>query len=408
MNIDGEFLELFTQQARRVLVGAQKRTRGEVTSWDVLVSLLENGGPGVWRESLKSIGVAQEDVYDRIVRPTLLFKRQAYAYKALELGRRESARLGQTYTSCEALLLGLIDQGDRFSGQVLIELGANLERMRSEVERLLQRKADQFRCNITQAAIDDRLAPVIGRDREIERILHILFRDPSHIPVLVGPHGIGKTAIVHGLAQRIATNKVPREFAGTQVTQLDLAAAARALDTSEFYNFISTTLTRQEGLMFLDDNELQEISLKPEYGESRIISAMTPEIYSRMAHDLERTLMPVKVDEVSVEQTVLILEGLLQRGEKRYQLPVTSEAIGAAAWYAREGLEAPVPGSAIELLDEAASLGELRGLDTIDEKTVAEAVASMLGIEPEDVEEAPRVQARTAKVEHNPEIWEMS
>lgn len=416
MNISGRRLGQFTPQARQVIVQTLKQMMPyEVTPRHILAGLLENGDEGIWLESLESIGVELGTVIDRLQSSRWLDFRGSVrsnrlsggAEKVINLSLQEAARLGQSYAGCEALLLGLISQGDRRAGQVLIGLGADLQRTRREVERLLQQRIGSFTRNLTKAAIDGELAPVIGREREIERILHILFRDPMSVPVLVGEPGIGKTSVVFGLAQRIAANKVPETFANTQVAQLDLDAVSQTLGSEALDELISQTLAQRDVLVFIDDQLLGIEVLR--HDDARIIGAMTPRHYSHADHDLPRRLVPVTLDEVSAEQTVQILEGLLRRGEKRHPIDVTSGAIGAAAWHGRERLKAPVPGSALKLLDEAVSLGELRGLDSIDEKTVAEAVAGMLGVAPDQIEEAPRVQTPViARVEHDKEIWEMS
>lgn len=416
MSISGELLEKFTPKARRIIIKAQERgDPRNVNSCDVLVSLLRNGGRGIWSESLKAIGVEGGTILHHITTPPLLsFKRPEPAEEALELALDEAMRLGRAYAGCEALLLGLIRQGDRRAGQVLIQFGANLERTRREVERLLR----QFARNLTQAAIDGELAPVIGRKREIERILHILFRDPSRVPVLVGETGIGKTSVVYGLAQRIAANEVPPAFASTQVTHLDLSAIEQTLgpnELDELDELVPRMLTQRDVLVFIDGDQVREIGRDQvwkkgalEHDDLRVIGAMTPVNYRRMTRDRSGPFAPVTVDQVSVQETIQILEGPFQRGGKGFRFPITSGAMGAAVWYAREKLEDPVPGSALKLLDEAVSLGELRGLSSIDEKTVAEAVAGMLGVTPDQIEEAPRVQAPVAKVKHDKEIWEMS
>jgi ATP-dependent Clp protease ATP-binding subunit ClpC len=299
----------------------------------------------------------------------------------------------------------LIGQGGERAGGILIGAGADLGRTRREVDRLLGgRIVLSSARNLTQAAIDGELDPVIGRDREIDRLLHVLFRSSSNIPMLVGRTGVGKTSVVYGLAQRIAANKVPEAFAGIQVFQLNVRTAVqRAKTRDEFDGLISRmlpeNLTWRDALLFLDDEQLLQFPLPVKL---RIIGA------TKKSHMLSGIFIPIAVEEISVQQTIQILESRRDRIQERYQVIVADRALEAVAQYAKERLDGPLPGSAFDLLDEAASLGYVRGLGLIDEMTVAEAVAGMLGVAPERVKTAPRVRAPTGRVEHDPEIWEMS
>lgn len=411
-----DLLGIFTPGAGQVITQARERAASSVTPVHLLSSLLDQGGRGVWRDSLESIGVELEIIREHVDRvpifhPTRkpkerrLLQLDSAGARVIELSLREAKRLGQVRPGCEALLLGLIGQGDERAGGILSGAGANLERTRRAVECLLGEKILRSVRNLTQAVIDGELDPVIGRDQEIDRILHILVRDPLHIPVLVGKQSVGKTSIVHGLAQRIAANRVPEEFSAIQV--IDLNTSDMRGERNSPASYALADLAQRSALVFLDGGQLPLLADCPLLVRSgiRIIGTAVSKPKIPLS---SRQLVPIAIGEVSVGQAIQILESRRTQIEERYRLTVTNDALTLAPTYVKERTLGLLPGSAIELLDEAATLGYVRGLGSIDATTVAEAVANRLGITIEKVEKAPSAQPPTAKVEHDPQIWEMS
>ena len=306
------------------------------------------------------------------------------AKKVLELSLREALQLGHNYIGTEHILLGLIREGEGVAAQVLVKLGADLSRVRQQVIQLLSGYAgsggpmgaasekagatsggrgtdspsgslvlDQFGRNLTQAATEKKLDPLIGRKRELERIMQVLSRRTKNNPVLVGEPGVGKTAIVEGLAQMVAGGDVPETIQGKQIYTLDLGAlVAGSRYRGDFEERLKKVLkeikTRGDIVLFIDEihtlvgagaaeGAIDAASiLKPMLarGELQTIGATTIEEYRKHIEKdaaLERRFQPITVDEPDVAHTIEILKGLRERYESHHRVTITDQALIAAA-----------------------------------------------------------------------------
>ncbi|HUA94878.1 MAG TPA: Clp protease N-terminal domain-containing protein, partial [Acidimicrobiales bacterium] len=284
--------ERFTDRARRVLVLAQEEARllnhSFIGTEHILLGLIHEG-EGVAAKALESLGISLEAVREK-VEETIGMAGSApsgsppftpRAKKVLELSLREALQLGHSYIGTEHMLLGLVREGEGVAAQVLVSLGADLGRVRQQVIQLMSgyqgKEAvgagpgssasdtpsgspvlDQFGRNLTQLARDGKLDPVIGREKEIERVMQVLSRRTKNNPVLIGEPGVGKTAIVEGLAQRIVANDVPETLAGKQLYTLDLGAlVAGSRYRGDFEERLKKVLkeirTRGDIILFIDE-----------------------------------------------------------------------------------------------------------------------------------------------------------
>ena len=325
------------------------------------------------------------------------------AKRVFELSLREALQLGHNYIGTEHLLLGLLKEGEGVASQVLIKLGADLGKVRQTVIELLsgyQRNADdgresvgvgasssgsgqtnsaileQFGRNLTQAARENKLDPVIGRRTEMQRVMQILSRRTKNNPVLVGEPGVGKTAVVEGLAQAIVAGDVPETIKDKQIYSLDMGAlVAGSRYRGDFEERLKKILkeirTRGDIILFIDEIHTlvgagaaegsidASQMLKPMLarGELQTIGATTNDEYRKYIEKdaaLERRFQPVKVDEPTVEETVGILKGLRDRYEAHHRVIITDAAIQAAAELAdRYVSDRFLPDKAIDLMDEA-------------------------------------------------------
>ncbi len=333
----------------------------------------------------------------------------------LELSLREALQLGHNYIGTEHILLGLIREGEGVAAQVLVKLGADLSRVRQQVIQLLSGYSgagspeagkagasasggsgespsgslvlDQFGRNLTQQAREKKLDPVIGRAREIERVMQVLSRRTKNNPVLIGEPGVGKTAIVEGLAQRITTNDVPETIAGKQLYTLDLGAlVAGSRYRGDFEERLKKVLkeirTRGDIILFIDElhtlvgagaaeGAIDAASiLKPMLarGELQTIGATTLDEYRKHLEKdaaLERRFQPIKVEEPSVAHTIEILKGLRDRYESHHRVTITDQALVAAANLADRYIsDRHLPDKAIDLIDEAGSRMRIRRMQT--------------------------------------------
>jgi len=410
--------ERFTDRARRVVVLAQEEARllnhNYIGTEHILLGLIHEG-EGVAARALESMGISLESVRSQVVEiigqgaqaPSGHIPFTPRAKKVLELSLREALQLGHNYIGTEHILLGLIREGEGVAAQVLQKLGAELHKVRQTVIQLLSGAQgdepssaesssssgrsrgssesaggstvlDQFGRNLTQYARDRKLDPVIGRQREIERVMQILSRRTKNNPVLIGEPGVGKTAIVEGLAQRIVAGDVPETLTGKHLYTLDLGAlVAGSRYRGDFEERLKKVLkeirTRGDIILFIDEihtlvgagaaeGAIDAASiLKPMLarGELQTIGATTLEEYRKYLEKdsaLERRFQPIQVDEPSVAETIQILTGLREKYEAHHRASYTDQALVSAANLAdRYIADRHLPDKAIDLIDEAGS-----------------------------------------------------
>ncbi|HHT73153.1 MAG TPA: ATP-dependent Clp protease ATP-binding subunit [Firmicutes bacterium] len=403
----------FTERAQRVIVLAQEEARrlghNVVGTEHLLLGLIAEG-EGVAARALQTLGISIDDVRAEIERvigrgeaaPTGPSGFTPRTKRVLELAFDEARQLGHSYIGTEHILLGLIREGEGVAAQVLINLGADLDKVRRQVTELLggaskqgqraPRKTktptlDQFGRDLTEMAREGKLDPVIGRDKEIERVIQVLSRRTKNNPVLIGEPGVGKTAIAEGLAQKIVDNNVPENLSSKRVVSLDLGAmVAGSKFRGEFEERLKKVMEeiRSSGdvIMFVD--EMHTIIgagaaegaidasniLKPALarGELQAIGATTLDEYRKYVEKdaaLERRFQPVMVDEPTVEETIEILKGLRDRYEAHHRVKISDEALVAAARLSDRYIsDRYLPDKAIDLIDEAGSKVRLSGLVT--------------------------------------------
>ncbi len=402
--------ERFTDRARRVVVLAQEEARmlnhNYIGTEHILLGLIHEG-EGVAAKALESLGISLEAVRAQVEEiigqgqqaPSGHIPFTPRAKKVLELSLREALQLGHNYIGTEHILLGLIREGEGVAAQVLVKLGADLNRVRQQVIQLLSgyqgKEAvtqggpaegtpstslvlDQFGRNLTQAAREGKLDPVIGRENEIERVMQVLSRRTKNNPVLIGEPGVGKTAVVEGLAQAIYKNDVPETLKDKQLYSLDLGAlVAGSRYRGDFEERLKKVLkeikTRGDIILFIDEihtlvgagaaeGAIDAASiLKPMLarGELQTIGATTLDEYRKHVEKdaaLERRFQPIQVKEPSVAHTIEILKGLRDRYETHHRVSITDGALAAAANLAdRYVSDRFLPDKAIDLIDEAGS-----------------------------------------------------
>ncbi len=425
--------ERFTDRARRVVVLAHEEARllnhNYLGTEHILLGLIHEG-EGVAAKALESLSISLEAVRSQVEEiigqggssPSGHIPFTPRAKKVLELSLREALQLGHNYIGTEHILLGLIREGEGVAAQVLVKLGADLSRVRQQVIQLLSGYSgpagsgsgassegggkasstsggsgqeapsgslilDQFGRNMTQLARDKKLDPVIGREREAERVMQVLSRRTKNNPVLIGEPGVGKTAIVEGLAERIANNDVPDTLRDKQLYTLDLGAlVAGSRYRGDFEERLKKVLkeikTRGDIVLFIDEihtlvgagaaeGAIDAASiLKPMLarGELQTIGATTIDEYRKHLEKdaaLERRFQPVKVEEPTVEHTIEILKGLRDRYESHHRVTITDQALVAAANMAdRYIADRFLPDKAIDLIDEAGSRLRIKRMST--------------------------------------------
>jgi len=418
--------ERFTDRARRVVVLAQEEARllnhNYIGTEHILLGLIHEG-EGVAARGLESLGISLESVRSQVVEiigqgsqaPSGHIPFTPRAKKVLELSLREALQLGHNYIGTEHILLGLIREGEGVAAQVLQKLGAELHKVRQTVIQLLSgvqgedvtpsqsahpggssrssrgseaspggsTVLDQFGRNLTQQAREHKLDPVIGRMKEIERVMQVLSRRTKNNPVLIGEPGVGKTAIVEGLAQRIVAGEVPDTLTNKQLYTLDLGAlVAGSRYRGDFEERLKKVLkeirTRGDIVLFIDEihtlvgagaaeGAIDAASiLKPMLarGELQTVGATTLEEYRKYLEKdsaLERRFQPIQVEEPSVADTIRILEGLRPSYEEHHRVRFTDQALVNAANLAdRYIADRFLPDKAIDLIDEAGSRMRLR------------------------------------------------
>jgi ATP-dependent Clp protease ATP-binding subunit ClpC len=397
--------ERFTEKAIKVIMLAQEEARrlghNFVGTEQILLGLIGEG-TGVAAKVLKSMGVNLKDA--RIEVEKIIGRGSGFvaveipftprAKRVLELSLEEARQLGHNYIGTEHLLLGLIREGEGVAARVLENLGVDLSKVRTQVIRMLGETAevsagggqgrtktptlDEFGSNLTEMARDGKLDPVVGRQKEIERVIQILGRRTKNNPVLIGEPGVGKTAIAEGLAQRIASNEIPDILEDKRVVTLDIGLlVAGTKYRGEFEERLKKIMDeiRSAGNVILVIDEVHTLIgagaaegaidaaniLKPALarGELQCIGATTLDEYRKhIERDaaLERRFQPVMVGEPSVDETIQILHGLRERYEQHHKLKISDEAVEAAAKLSDRYIsDRYLPDKAIDLIDEAGS-----------------------------------------------------
>src|SRR5271169_6701978 len=442
--------ERFTDRARRVVVLAQEEARmlnhNYIGTEHILLGLIHEG-EGVAAKSLESLGISLEGVRSQVEEiigqgqqaPSGHIPFTPRAKKVLELSLREALQLGHNYIGTEHILLGLIREGEGVAAQVLVKLGAELTRVRQQVIQLLsgyQGKEtaeagtpstslvlDQFGRNLTAAAMEGKLDPVIGREKEIERVMQVLSRRTKNNPVLIGEPGVGKTAVVEGLAQAIVHGEVPETLKDKQLYTLDLGSlVAGSRYRGDFEERLKKVLkeinTRGDIILFIDElhtlvgagaaeGAIDAASiLKPKLarGELQTIGATTLDEYRKYIEKdaaLERRFQPVQVGEPTVEHTIEILKGLRDRYEAHHRVSITDSAIVAAATLADRYInDRFLPDKAIDLIDEAGARMRIRrmtappDLREFDEKIAEARREKESAIDAQDFEKAASLRDR--------------
>jgi ATP-dependent Clp protease ATP-binding subunit ClpC len=408
--------ERFTDRARRVVVLAQEEARmlshNYIGTEHILLGLIHEG-EGVAAKALESLDISLEAVRGQVEdiigqgqqAPSGHIPFTPRAKKVLELSLREALQLGHNYIGTEHILLGLIREGEGVAAQVLVKLGADLNRVRQQVITLVSgfqgKEAeaatagpsegptgssavlDQFGRNLTQAAREGKLDPVIGRDDEAERVMQTLSRRTKNNPVLVGEPGVGKTAVVESLAQDIVRGDVPETLKDKHIYTLDLGAlVAGSRYRGDFEERLKKVLkeirTRGDIILFIDEihtlvgagaaeGAIDAASiLKPMLarGELQTIGATTLDEYRKHFEKdaaLNRRFQPILVDEPSVVDTVEILKGLRDRYEAHHRVSITDDALSAAATMGDRYIsDRFLPDKAIDLIDEAGARLRIR------------------------------------------------
>ncbi len=395
----------FTERARKVLQLAQEEAQrfnhNYIGTEHLLLGLVREG-EGVAAKVLANLGVDLNKVRsavefiigrgDRTVTGDIGLTPRAK--KVIELSVDEARRLNHHYIGTEHLLLGLVREGEGIAAGVLESLGVSLDKVRNQVIYVLNQSAaysqqesrhasktpviDQLGMDLTAAARANKLDPVIGREREIERVIQILSRRTKNNPALIGEPGVGKTAIVEGLAQRIAAGDVPETLMGKRLLTLDIGSlVAGTKYRGEFEERLKKIIeeVKNSGNCVLFIDELHTLVgagaaegavdaaniLKPSLarGELQTIGATTLDEYRKYIERdaaLERRFQPVLVEEPTVEETIEILRGIKERYEAHHRLEISDEALKAAAELAARYVpDRFLPDKAIDLVDEAAS-----------------------------------------------------
>jgi ATP-dependent Clp protease ATP-binding subunit ClpC len=415
--------ERFTERARQVVVLAQEEARtlkhNYIGTEHILLGLLREE-EGLAARVLESLDITVERVRAQVVRivgsgeevTSGQIPFTPRAKKVLELALREALSLGHNYIGTEHILLGLVRENEGVAARILLDFDADSEKIRNEVIRMLSgpggrrqqgagagagsgpgpaegkkssKLLDQFGRNLTKLAAEGKLDPCVGRETEIERIMQILSRRTKNNPVLVGEPGVGKTAVVEGLAQRITSSEVPELLKNKQIYTLDLAAlVAGSKYRGEFEERLKKVMKEitQRGDIILFIDELHNLVgagaaegaidaasiLKPALarGELQTIGATTLDEYRKyLERDsaLERRFQQIRVEEPTIDQTVEILKGLRDRYEQHHKVQITDEALKAAGELASRYIsDRFLPDKAIDLIDEAASRMRIKSM----------------------------------------------
>ena len=458
--------ERFTDRARRVVVLAQDEARGlkhnYIGTEHLLLGLISEG-EGVAAKALETMEIKGEAVRASVIeiigegeKPVeghIPFTPRAK--RVFELSLREALQLGHNYIGTEHLLLGLLKEGEGVAAQVLTKQGADLAQVRQTVIQMLsgyQRGDDegresvgagvggsggpersnsaileQFGRNLTQAARENKLDPVIGRRVEMERVMQVLSRRTKNNPVLIGEPGVGKTAVVEGLAQAIVHGDVPETIKDKQIYSLDMGSlVAGSRYRGDFEERLKKVLkeirTRGDIILFIDEihtlvgagaaegsiDAAQMLKPMLARGELQTIGATTNDEYRKYIEKdaaLERRFQPVKVEEPSVDETVEILKGLRDRYEAHHRVIITDAAIQAAAELADRYIsDRFLPDKAIDLVDEAGARLRIRRMTAppelreLDEKIAEVRRNKEAAIDDQDFEKAASLRDEESKL----------
>lgn len=404
----------FTERAQKVLALSQEEAmrlnHPNVGTEHILLGLVREG-EGIAAKSLMALGLTPEKIQKEVENLIGIGKDyvQAPPYtprakKVIELSMDEARKLGHSYVGTEHILLGLIREGEGVAARVLSNLGVSLNKARQQVLQLLGNNEasghsgsgasnvntptlDSLARDLTQIAREGSLDPVIGRSKEIQRVIEVLSRRTKNNPVLIGEPGVGKTAIAEGLAQQIVNNEVPEILRNKRVMTLDMGTVVAGTKyRGEFEDRLKKVMDeiRQAGNIILFIDELHTLIgaggaegaidasniLKPSLarGELQCIGATTLDEYRKYIEKdaaLERRFQPIMVDEPTVEESIQILYGLRDRYEAHHRVAITDEAIEAAVKLSdRYITDRFLPDKAIDLIDEAGSKVRLRSFTT--------------------------------------------
>ncbi len=413
--------ERFTERARKVVVKAQDEARflkqNYIGTEHILLGLIDEK-EGIAAKVFQELDIAFDSIRAAIKDVVTEGSSESYehipftprAKKVLELSLREALQMGHNYIGTEHILLGLLREGEGVAARVLNSLGITLSNVKEKVKEILNRQSlyadsdsktsqagsmpkrtlkmlNQFGRELTRLAKEGKLDPVIGRKKEIDRIIQILSRRTKNNPILIGESGVGKTAIVEGLAQYIITNKIPSNLSGKRIFTLDLGAlVAGSRYRGDFEERLKKVLAeiKDSGNIILFIDEVHTLVgagaaegaidaasiLKPMLarGEIQTIGATTVTEYRKYVEKdkaLERRFQPIFVEEPSVFETIEILKGLKKRYETFHSLTITDEAINSAAKLSQRYIsDRFLPDKAIDLIDEASSRVRVRTLMT--------------------------------------------
>ncbi|MBM7573119.1 ATP-dependent protease ATP-binding subunit ClpC [Aquibacillus albus] len=403
----------FTERAQKVLALSQEEAvrlgHNNIGTEHILLGLVSEGG-GIAAKALKSLGLETEKIQEEVEQ--LIGKGQKVsqtihytprAKKVIELSMDEARKLGHSYVGTEHILLGLIREGEGVAARVLNNLGISLNKARQQVLQLLGSNEtasgqqgrggqstnastptlDSLARDLTAIAKEGNIDPVIGREKEIERVIQVLSRRTKNNPVLIGEPGVGKTAVAEGLAQQIVNNEIPEILRDKRVMTLDMGTVVAGTKyRGEFEDRLKKVMEeiRQAANIILFIDELHTLIgaggaegaidasniLKPSLarGELQCIGATTLDEYRKYIEKdaaLERRFQPIQVDEPTVDQSIQILKGLRDRYEAHHRVTITDEAIESAAKFSNRYItDRFLPDKAIDLIDEAASKVRLR------------------------------------------------
>ncbi|MFO7929732.1 MAG: Clp protease N-terminal domain-containing protein, partial [Candidatus Humimicrobiaceae bacterium] len=413
--------ERFTERARKVVVRAQDEARflkqNYIGTEHLLLGLIDEK-EGIASKVLQSLNITLDDIRNAVNDSVTEGSSESYehipftprAKKVLELSLREALQMGHNYIGTEHILLGLLREGEGVAARVLNSLGVTLDSVKVKVKEILNKypfysksgksskdrsatpkkllkMLNQYGKDLTSLAEEGKLDPVIGRKKEIERLMQILSRRTKNNPILIGESGVGKTAIVEGLAQQIVSQSIPSNLENKKIFTLDLGSlVAGSRYRGDFEERLKKVLAeiKEDGdvILFIDEvhtlvgagaaeGAIDAASiLKPMLarGEIQTIGATTNSEYRKYVEKdkaLERRFQPIYVDEPTVYETIEILKGLKKRYEEFHGIDITKDAISSAAKLSHRYIsDRYLPDKAIDLIDEASSRVRIRSLVT--------------------------------------------